>query len=143
MRHSKQMAKQNRGLRLALTITITGTGEELRKSLPDLRILVVEPKGSPVLSGGAPGPHKLVGTSPGFIPPILNQSIYDKIVQVSDEDALQTVRLLAQRQGILVGPSSGASVWTALQEAKQLGKGKRVLCIAPDNGERYLSSDIF
>ncbi|KHL96310.1 cysteine synthase [Paenibacillus sp. IHB B 3415] len=123
--------------------TITGTGEELRKSLPDLRILVVEPKGSPVLSGGAPGPHKLVGTSPGFIPPILNQSIYDKIVQVSDEDALQTVRLLAQRQGILVGPSSGASVWTALQEAKRLGKGKRVLCIAPDNGERYLSSDIF
>ncbi|MEK3686770.1 cysteine synthase A [Paenibacillus sp. FSL R10-2736] len=123
--------------------TITGTGEELRKSLPDLRILVVEPKGSPVLSGGAPGPHKLVGTSPGFIPPILNQSIFDKIVQVSDEDALQTVRLLAQRQGILVGPSSGASVWTALQEAKRLGKGKRVLCIAPDNGERYLSSDIF
>ncbi|MNW38789.1 Cysteine synthase [compost metagenome] len=123
--------------------TITGTGEELRKTLPELRVLVVEPKGSPVLSGGVPGPHKLVGTSPGFIPSILNRSVYDEIVQVSDEDALNTVRLLARKQGILVGPSSGASVWTALQEAKRLGAGKRVLCIAPDNGERYLSSDIF
>lgn len=123
--------------------TITGTGEELRKTLPELRVLVVEPKGSPVLSGGEPGAHKLVGTSPGFIPSILNQGIYDEIVQVSDEDALNTVRLLARKQGILVGPSSGASIWAALQEAKRLGNGKRVLCIAPDNGERYLSSDIF
>ncbi|GGA29855.1 cysteine synthase A [Paenibacillus physcomitrellae] len=123
--------------------TITGTGEELRKALSDLRVVVVEPKGSPVLSGGQPGPHKLVGTSPGFIPPILNQEVYDEIVQVADEDALQTIRQLARLEGLLLGPSSGASVWTALQEAKRLGSGHRILCIAPDNGERYLSSGIF
>ncbi|WP_018887444.1 cysteine synthase A [Paenibacillus massiliensis] len=123
--------------------TITGTGEELRKELPDLRIVVVEPQGSPVLSGGEPGPHKLVGTSPGFIPPVLNREVYDEIMQVRDEDALNTMRQLARQEGILVGPSSGASVWTALQEARRLGAGSRVLCIAPDNGERYLSSGIF
>lgn len=123
--------------------TITGTGEELRKSLPGLKIIVVEPKGSPVLSGGKPGPHKLVGTSPGFVPPILNTDIYDEIVQVEDEDAVRTARELAAREGILVGPSAGASVWAALQLAKKLGPGKRVLCIAPDTGERYLSMDIF
>lgn len=123
--------------------TITGTGEELRKSLPDLTIWVVEPKGSPVLSGGKPGPHKLVGTSPGFIPPILNTDIYDEIIQAEDEDAVRTSRELAAKEGILVGPSSGASVWAALQLAKKLGSGKRVLCIAPDTGERYMSMNIF
>jgi len=123
--------------------TITGTGEVLKKTLPGIRIYVVEPQGSPVLSGGSPGPHKLVGTSPGFVPAILNTSIYDEIVQVSDEDALSTMRDLARKEGILVGPSSGASVWTALQVARRLGSGKRVLCIAPDTGERYLSMDVF
>ncbi|MDH6374619.1 cysteine synthase A [Paenibacillus sp. VTT E-133280] len=123
--------------------TITGTGEVLREQLPDIRILVVEPQGSPVLSGGKPGPHKLVGTSPGFVPAILNTKIYDEIVQVSDEDALQTLRTLAALEGILLGPSGGAAVWTALQEARRLGPGKRVLCIAPDAGERYLSMGIF
>jgi cysteine synthase len=123
--------------------TITGTGEALREQLPDIQIYVVEPKGSPVLSGGKPGPHKLVGTSPGFVPQILNTSIYNEIVQVSDEDAIQTMRDLASKEGILVGPSAGASVWTALQVAKKLGEGKRVLCIAPDTGERYLSMGIF
>jgi cysteine synthase A len=123
--------------------TITGTGEVLRAKLPNLKIYVVEPKGSPVLSGGQPGPHKLVGTSPGFIPAILNTNIYDEIIQVADDDALNTMRDLASREGILVGPSAGASVWTALQIAKQLGKGKRILCIAPDTGERYLSMDLF
>ncbi|MNN25685.1 Cysteine synthase [compost metagenome] len=101
----------------------------------------MEPKGSPVLSGGQPGPHKLVGTSPGFIPSILNTEVYENIVQVEDHDALETVRKLAAMEGILVGPSSGASVWTAIQYARQLGKGKRILCIAPDTGERYLSMD--
>lgn len=123
--------------------TITGTGEVLRERIPGIRIYVVEPKGSPVLSGGQPGPHKLVGTSPGFIPAILNTNVYDEIVQVADEDALRTTRELGSKEGILVGPSSGASVWTALQIAKKLGKGKRVLCIAPDTGERYLSMGIF
>lgn len=123
--------------------TITGTGEYLREHLPHLHIAVVEPKGSPVLSGGEPGPHKLVGTSPGFVPAILNTQVYDEIVQVGDDDALDTVRRLAAEEGILVGPSSGASVWTALRLARMLGKGKRVLCIAPDTGERYMSMGIF
>lgn len=123
--------------------TITGTGEVLKEHIPGIRIVVVEPKGSPVLSGGQPGPHKLVGTSPGFIPPILNTGIYDEIVQVEDENALDTARLLASREGILVGPSAGASVWAALQLARRMGQGKRVLCIAPDTGERYLSMDVF
>lgn len=123
--------------------TITGTGEALREQLPELRVVVVEPQGSPVLSGGKPGPHKLVGTSPGFVPAILNTGIYNEIVQVSDEDALDMVRRLASTEGILIGPSGGATVWTALQEARRLGRGKRVLCIAPDTGERYLSMGIF
>lgn len=123
--------------------TITGTGETLRARLPGLHIAVVEPAGSPVLSGGLPGPHKLVGTSPGFVPAILNTDVYDEIVRVSDEDAIETMRQLARREGILAGPSSGASVWTALQLARRLGRGKRVLCIAPDSGERYLSMDLF
>lgn len=120
--------------------TVTGTGEALKERLPDLHIAVVEPKGSPVLSGGKPGPHKLVGTSPGFVPPILNTSVYDEIIQVEDDDALRTMRALARQEGLLLGPSSGASVWAALQIAARLGEGRRVLCIAPDTGERYLST---
>jgi cysteine synthase len=123
--------------------TITGTGEALKVKLPLLHIAVVEPAGSPVLSGGKPGSHKLVGTSPGFVPSILNTTIYDEIIQVKDEDAIETTRRLAREEGLLVGPSSGASVWAALQIARRLGPGKRVLCIAPDTGERYLSMDIF
>lgn len=123
--------------------TITGTGEALREKLANLYIAVVEPKGSPVLSGGQPGPHKLVGTSPGFVPKILNTSIYDEIMQIADEDALQTMKLLGAKEGILVGPSSGASVFAAIEVAKRLGEGKRVVCIAPDSGERYLSMNFF
>ncbi|MED1782940.1 cysteine synthase A [Brevibacillus fortis] len=123
--------------------TITGTGEALCEKLPELYIAVVEPKGSPVLSGGKPGPHKLVGTSPGFVPQILNTSIYNEIIQIADEDALQSMRQLAALEGILVGPSSGASVFAAITIAKRLGVGKRVVCIAPDTGERYLSMNLF
>jgi cysteine synthase A len=96
-----------------------------------------------VLSGGQPGPHKLVGTSPGFVPAILNTAIYDEIVQVADDDALNTMRALARQEGLLLGPSSGAAVWAALQVARRLGSGRRVLCVAPDSGERYLSMGIF
>lgn len=123
--------------------TITGTGEVLKARLPGIKIVVVEPKGSPVLSGGVPGPHKLVGTSPGFIPAVLNTKVYDRIVQVEDEDAIRIVRRLAAEEGILIGPSAGASVWTAMQEAARLDPGQRVLCIAPDTGERYISMGIF
>ncbi|WP_459501335.1 cysteine synthase A [Bacillus sp. C1] len=123
--------------------TITGTGETLKEKLPNLYIAVVEPKGSPVLSGGVPGPHKLVGTSPGFIPKNLNTEIYNEIIQIADEEALSTMRNLAKQEGILVGPSSGASVYAAIMIAKRLGAGKKVLCIAPDTGERYLSMGLF
>ncbi|GAE34755.1 cysteine synthase A [Halalkalibacter akibai] len=123
--------------------TITGTGETLRDHLPHIHIAVVEPKGSPVLSGGEPGPHKLVGTSPGFVPSILNTDVYDEIVQIADEEAIHTMRDLAKKEGILVGPSSGASVFAAISIAKKLGSGKTVVCIAPDTGERYLSMGVF
>ncbi|HEY2494514.1 MAG TPA: cysteine synthase A [Paenibacillus sp.] len=123
--------------------TITGTGETLRKHLPNIHIAVVEPQGSPVLSGGTPGPHKLVGTSPGFVPSILNTDVYDEIIQISDDHAIGMMKDLARLEGILVGPSSGASVYAAIQVAKKLGAGKRVVCIAPDTGERYLSMDLF
>jgi cysteine synthase A len=123
--------------------TITGTGETLKKLLPELHIAVVEPKGSPVLSGGQPGPHKLVGTSPGFIPKILNTNIYDEIIQIADEEAINLFKILPAKEGLFVGPSSAASIYAAITVAKRLGKGKRVVCIAPDSGERYLSMNLF
>lgn len=119
--------------------TITGTGEVLKETCSNLKVVVVEPKGSAVLSGQKPGSHKIVGTSPGFIPQILNTSVYDEIVLVEDDDAWQTVRDVAKYEGLLLGPSAGAAIWAAIQQAKLLGPNKRVLCIAPDNGERYLS----
>ncbi|MEK3936777.1 cysteine synthase A [Sporosarcina sp. FSL W7-1349] len=123
--------------------TITGTGETLKEYDKNITVHVVEPAGSPVLSGGKPGKHKLVGTSPGFIPPILNTSVYDEILKIEDEDAYETVRNLAAREGILLGPSGGASVYAALQVAKRLTPEETIVCIAPDTGERYLSSDLF
>ncbi|GEK59580.1 cysteine synthase A [Marinococcus halophilus] len=123
--------------------TVTGTGEKLKELYPDVQIHVVEPFGSPVLSGGKPGPHKLVGTSPGFIPPILNQKIYDHIYKITDEDAYKTTRDLAGQEGILVGPSSGAACYAAMETAKQLPPDQVVVAIACDTGERYLSTDLF
>ena len=123
--------------------TITGTGETLKEHLPGLHVAVVEPQGSPVLSGGKPGKHKLVGTSPGFIPDILNTKVYDEIMQISDEDAIELFKKLAREEGVFVGPSAGAAVYAAIEIAKRLGKGKKVLCIAPDTGERYLSMNLF
>jgi cysteine synthase A len=123
--------------------TITGTAEELKKIYPDLTVHVVEPKGSPVLSGGKPGPHKLVGTSPGFIPPILNEEVYGEIFCISDENAYDISRQLARKEGILVGPSSGAACYAALQVAKRLTPDDVVVAIACDTGERYLSTDLF
>ena len=123
--------------------TITGTGETLKEHFPDLYIAVVEPKGSPVLSGGKPGKHKLVGTSPGFIPDILNTKVYDEIMAIEDEDAIDIFKRVAREEGIFVGPSAGATIYAAIEIAKRLGPGKKVLCIAPDTGERYLSMNLF
>ncbi|HWK21817.1 MAG TPA: cysteine synthase A [Ureibacillus sp.] len=123
--------------------TVTGTGEELKKRLPNLKIYVVEPAGSPVLAGGAPGPHKIPGTGPGFIPTILNREVYDEILHIEDDDAQTTARRLAAEEGILVGASGAASAYFAIELAKKLPKTAKVLCLAPDTGERYLSSDLF
>jgi len=123
--------------------TITGTGEVLKGAFPEMRVHVAEPAGSPVLSGGAPGKHKLVGTSPGFIPDILNQDVYDQIHLVTDEDAYETTRRLALEEGILAGPSSGAACWAAVQVAKKLSPEDVVIFIVCDTGERYLSTDVF
>ncbi|AXH99520.1 cysteine synthase A [Sporosarcina sp. PTS2304] len=123
--------------------TVTGTGESLKHHDPSITVHVVEPAGSPVLSGGKPGKHKLVGTSPGFIPSVLNTTIYDEIFRIEDEDAYRTVREFAKQEGVLLGPSGGASLYAALQVAKRLTSEDTVVCIAPDSGERYLSSDLF
>jgi cysteine synthase A len=123
--------------------TVTGAGEELKKVLPNLKIYVVEAKNSPVLAGGKPGPHKIVGTGPGFIPKILNTNIWDELLHVEDHQAYTMARRLGKEEGILLGASGAASIFFALKVARKLGPGKRVLAVAPDSGERYLSSDLF
>ncbi|HYG58086.1 MAG TPA: cysteine synthase A [Symbiobacteriaceae bacterium] len=123
--------------------TVTGTGEELKKAIPGLQIYVVEAKNSPVLAGGKPGPHKIVGTGPGFVPKILNTGIWDQLLHIEDHQAEEMARRLAREEGMLLGASGAASVFFALKVAEKLGPGKRVLAVAPDNGERYLSSDLY
>lgn len=123
--------------------TITGAGEVLKEKFPNLQIIAVEPKDSPVLSGGNPGPHKIQGIGAGFVPEILNTDIYDEVITVSNEDAFEMGRKLAKMEGILGGISSGAAVYAALQVAKRLGKGKKVVVVIPSNGERYLSTAMF
>jgi cysteine synthase A len=123
--------------------TITGVGELLRERKPDVWIAAVEPSSSPVLSGGNPGPHKIAGIGAGFVPGVLNQKIYNEVIQVTDADAAETARTLAKKEGILAGISSGAALWAALKVAKKLGRGKQVVVIVPDRGERYLSTGLF
>lgn len=123
--------------------TVTGTGEALKEHDDKISVHVVEPAGSPVLSGGKPGKHKLVGTSPGFIPSVLNIDVYDEIFMIKDDEAYETVRNVAVNEGILLGPSGGASIYAALTVARRLTPHDTVVCIAPDSGERYLSSDLF
>jgi cysteine synthase A len=124
--------------------TITGVGEVLKKRNPDIRIVAVEPADSPVLSGGKPGPHKIQGIGAGFIPEILNRSVIDEIFLVSNDEAFNTARELAETDGLLVGISSGAAAYAALQIAKRPGnRGKSIVVILPDTGERYLSTELF
>jgi len=123
--------------------TITGAGEVLRNSFPDIRIYAVEPAASPILSGGKPGPHKIQGIGAGFVPDILNTNIYDEVITVENEDAFETSRRVAREEGILGGISSGAAIFAALQVAKKLGPGKRVVAVLPSNGERYLSTPLY
>jgi cysteine synthase A len=123
--------------------TITGVGEVLKKNWPNIHIAAVEPAGSPVLSGGEPGKHKIQGIGAGFVPKVLNTTAFDEVIQVADEDAMETGRRLAREEGILAGISSGAAVWAALQVANRLGEGKVVAVLLPDTGERYLSTQLF
>ncbi|MBZ4665574.1 cysteine synthase A [Mahella sp.] len=123
--------------------TITGVGEVLKQRIPGVKIIAVEPAKSPVLSGGKPGPHGIQGIGAGFVPKVLDRDIIDDIVAVKDEDAMSTARRMAHEEGILVGISSGAAVFAALQQAKYLGSGHNVVAVAPDTGERYLSTPLF
>lgn len=123
--------------------TVTGTGEVLKEHIPEIKVYVIEPAGSPVLSGGKPGPHKIPGTGPGFVPKILNRSVVDEICLIEDDDAQRMARRLAAEEGLFVGASGAASAFHAVRIAKDLPASARVLCMAPDTGERYLSSDLF
>jgi cysteine synthase A len=123
--------------------TITGVGEVLKERNPGIWIAAIEPAASPVLSGGKPGPHKIAGIGAGFVPGVLNTKIYDEVIQVADDDAAETARIMAKKEGFLCGISSGAAMWAALRVAKKLGSGKRVVVILPDRGERYLSTGLF
>ena len=124
--------------------TITGVGEVLKARKPGVQIVAVEPDASPVLSGGAKGPHPIQGIGAGFVPPILNTGIYDEIIRVGNDDAFETARAVASQEGVLVGISSGAAVWAALQLAKRPeNAGKLIVVVIPSFGERYLSTALF
>ncbi|MCA0170823.1 MULTISPECIES: cysteine synthase A [Bacillaceae] len=123
--------------------TITGAGEVLKKHFPSVKLYAVEPTDSPILSGGKPGPHKIQGIGAGFVPAVLNTDVYDEVIQVQNEQAFEWARKAAREEGILGGISSGAAIFAALEVAKKLGKGKKVLAVIPSNGERYLSTPLF
>ena len=123
--------------------TITGAGSVLKERFPGITIIAVEPTDSAILSGGKPGPHKIQGIGAGFIPEVLDTTIYDEIALVTNDEAYDTARRAAREEGILGGVSSGAAIFVALQAAKKLGKGKKVVAILPSNGERYLSTPLY
>jgi cysteine synthase A len=123
--------------------TITGVGDVLKKHNPAVKIFAVEPTDSPVLSGGEPGPHKIQGIGAGFIPDVLDRTIFHEIIKVSNEEAYGATRKLAKEEGLLVGISSGAAFVAALKVAEKLGPGKNVVVILPDTGERYLSTGVY
>lgn len=123
--------------------TITGTGQVLKEKYPNIKIYAVEPADSPVLSGGKPGPHKIQGIGAGFVPKVLDTDVYDEVIKVTTDQAFESARKASLNEGVLGGISAGAAIYAALQVAKKLGKGKKVLAIVPDNGERYLSTPLY
>ncbi|MGY4691862.1 cysteine synthase A [Salibacterium sp. K-3] len=123
--------------------TVTGAGKLLKEHYPDLRIIALEPADSPVLSGGNKGPHKIQGIGAGFVPEILDTDIYDEVMTVTTEQSFDYARRAAKEEGVLGGISSGSAIYAALEEAKKLGKGKKVVAVIPSNGERYLSTPLY
>lgn len=123
--------------------TITGAGKVLKEKFQDIKLYAVEPAASPILSGGEPGPHKIQGLGANFVPKVLNTEIYDDVIKIENEEAFETSREVAKTNGILGGISAGAAIAAAKKVAKELGKGKKVLAIFPDNGERYLSTPLY
>jgi cysteine synthase len=123
--------------------TVTGAGKVLKDAFKDIKVYAVEPTDSPVLSGGNPGSHKIQGLGAGFVPSVLNTQVYDEVIQITNEEAFETSREVAKTNGILGGISAGAAIAAAKKVAKELGKGKKVLAIFPDNGERYLSTPLY
>ena len=124
--------------------TITGAGERLKERNPDVYVVAVEPKSSPVLSGGMPGPHKIQGIGAGFVPSVMNLEVVDEIVAVDDEDAIATARLVSRTEGVLAGISCGAALWAAIQLGRRPEwSGKRIVVVMPDSGERYVSLPFF
>ncbi|WP_026702318.1 cysteine synthase A [Salibacterium aidingense] len=123
--------------------TVTGAGKLLKENYPNLRIVALEPADSPVLSGGSKGPHKIQGIGAGFVPGILDTDVYDEVMTVTTEQSFDFARRAAKEEGILGGISSGAAIYAALEEAKKLGKGKKVVAVIPSNGERYLSTPLY
>ena len=123
--------------------TVTGVGKNLKEKISGVKVVAVEPSKSPVLSGGNPGPHKIQGIGAGFIPGNYDSSIIDEVVQVTDEDAFKTAKDFAAQEGVLIGISSGAAVFAAIELAKKVGKGKKILAIAPDGGEKYISMGLY
>lgn len=123
--------------------SITGIAKNLKKKISKIKAVAVEPDASPVLSGGNPGGHKIQGIGAGFIPSIYEEDLVDEVVRVKDEDAFKTAKAFANNEGVLVGISSGAAIYAAIEIAKKLGKGKKVLAIAPDGGEKYISMGLY
>ena len=123
--------------------TITGVGNELKRMYSNIKIYAVEPEESPVLEGGQSGPHKIQGIGAGFVPSILNINIYDEVLPVKSNDAMETAREIAKKEGILVGISSGAALFAAIEVAKKMTSDQKLLVLLPDNGERYLSTELF
>lgn len=123
--------------------TITGAGRELKRVYPKIELIGVEPAESAILEGKEAGPHKIQGIGTGFVPKTLDTSVYDKVLSISGDEAMETAREVGRKEGILVGISSGAAIAAALKVAKELGKGKKVLAVVPDNGERYLSTALY
>jgi len=123
--------------------TLSGAGKVLKEKYPNIQVVAIEPEASPILSGGSPGPHKLQGLGAGFVPDTLNTDVYDDVIKVGNEEAMEMSRKVAKEEGILGGISSGAAIVAALKKAKELGEGKTVVSVLPSNGERYLSTPLY